>query len=358
MRFIFLAVVFFISMPISALQFLGGSDGPTPFTKIHPPTLSNIVTELPVSSFAILEKSDELAYVGPDKVLRIHNLKNGKEITLGSFFSKLFPVTDLKEKYLLSSNRRVLKNIESDDNSREVQLPVASQFLFWEKEDLYLLRKLELVSAVKWQIEYYLFKAEKNLVQHKTCEFSLPQERKKIVLGEGHRFPNLLLYSPPSRGEDSLVVYYLDLRTRRDSCSLKTVSESSDLISGEIQSITQLNSQNDFVVLTNHDQWHLYFGKPGKWNYSNLPGGISYLPNPKAPLLVNLNRQRGLSIYSLKTHKYFNLDVSIEEDLASRDQIWIRSNSETLYLNTKDNSGSGEERSIFQLDLKKLNIDG
>lgn len=355
MRYFLLSGLILFSTLVQGIDLLGGSDGPTPFTKVAPPGLISVPTEFPISSFTVLEKSNELAYVDNEKNLRLHNLENGKERTLGNFLEKLLPFTDHKEKFLLSDSKRILKNIENYSNDREIQLPMASRFLFWEKDELYLMKKLEQVGKLEWKLDYYLFRTEKNLVEHKSCSFFLSEPRKRIELGDGHRFPNLLLYSPPSLNrEKGLMFYYLDLRAKNEACSLKSLPETTDFIWGEIQSISQVSPYHDMVVITDHSDWNIYFGKPGKWRYASLPGGSSYLPNPKVPMVINLNRQQGVSIYSLKTQKYFNLDFSVDREMTEQDQVWVTTNGDKLYINAKEDSGNNSGRSLFELDLKKL----
>lgn len=348
--FIFL---FCAAFPAFSIQ---GSDGPTPFSLIQPPAIYYLPTQTPVLSFTILEKSREMAYVDTDRVLNVYDLESGTQKSLGKFTEKLLPFTDQQEKYLLSGSHRILTEITNQLEEREIHLPLASRFLFWNEENLYLMKKIEKVKKTTWKISFFSLNPERNVVQHKQCEFEVSQPDLDLKLGEGHRFPDLLLYHAKNTSVQSeLSIYRLDLRTRSGRCTLRPVSENKETFRGSIQSVTQVSDQDDIVVMTDHPEINLFYGQPNAWESASLPSGVSYIPNPKTNIVVNLNRKRGVGIYSLKSFKFTQLEMPIDQELLTKTHIWVTGRGDTFYMSGKDSGGKRGVRTVYQVDLKSLN---
>ncbi|NBW99639.1 hypothetical protein EBR03_08720 [bacterium] len=69
---------------------------------------------------------------------------------------------------------------------------------------------------------------------------------------------------------------------------------------------------------------------------------------------MNLNRKKGVGVYSLETEKYFTLDIALDRGLLFGNQIWVTSDGGSLYLSTRDSEDGRGERSLHMLTLEGL----
>ncbi|NBX81840.1 hypothetical protein EBQ90_01955 [bacterium] len=339
---------------ILSFGFDGGSDGPTPFSKISAPKKLLIPTKRAISAFAILEKTEQVAYLDVQGELRLNDVRSGKEKALGHFLPTLLPISDPTEKFLISRNLRSLKELKAEGQARELQLPVANDFLFWNDDQLFLSKKLEKTGKGKWQLGFHRVNLAKNLVIHHHCDFQLPPEVTNLTVAQGHRHPKVLMYQVENHGESTRLTFFqLGLRLRDDQCEVETLG-SQNVLRAQVQSVAQVGKENFLAVITDHAEENLYFGFPGAFKSTQLPLGVSYIPNPERPVVVNLNRKKGVGVYSLETEKYFTLDIALDRGLLFGNQIWVTSDGGSLYLSTRDSEDGRGERSLHMLTLEGL----
>jgi hypothetical protein len=242
------------------------------------------------------------------------------------------------------------------NKGQEIRLPGSTQFLLWDQTDLYLLKKLERLNSEAWRISYFIYDQEKNQIRHKTCDFQPAHNPRILKFGGGHSAPNLLLYSEKSvDGGTELNFYTLDLRMRNGQCQIEVQSKDAEFVKGNVTSVNWAFGGQELAVLTDHEVTNLYFGKPGAFSVANLPAGRSYLPNHKSSVVININRQKGVGVYSLLTGRYFTLELSVDRGFLEGNQIWVDSAGEQLFISTRERRDKWGGRALHTVSLKGLN---
>ncbi|MFM8269122.1 MAG: hypothetical protein ACKN9V_02950 [Pseudomonadota bacterium] len=357
MRSVFRALIALVVFSQGSFSFeIIGSDGPTPFSRVPAPRKVSIPLQGTISSFSILENTDRVAYVDSSRVLRLYDLNTTEEIRFGGFINQLFPVSDPKGRAVLSSDLRNTKKVLGKESGQEIRLPGSTQFIGWEENELYLLKKIERLNSRTWRISYFVYNQERNQVQHRACEFDPDRNPQTLKLGSGHVFPHLVLYSEkPADGLTELNLYTLDLRMRNGQCQVEVQSQKPDLIKGKLTSVNWVSDGSYFVVISDHESANLFLGKSGSLNVASLPAGFSYIPNPRSPMIININRQKGIGVYSLTTGRYFTLELSVDRGFLEGNQIWVDARGEQLFISTKDNRDKLGGRALHTVSLKGLN---
>ena len=184
----------FLTTHLLAIDVKGG-DGPTPFSRIPAPKRISIPLQGMVSSFAVLESTDKLAYLDSDRMLRVYDFNQGQEAPIGGFATELFPAASPDGKAVLSSDLKTFKKVIGKGKGQEIRLPGSSHFLLWDKTDLYLLKKLERVSSDSWQISYLVYQQDKNQVRHRVCDFYPENNPKTLKVAGGNSPSEIVLYS-------------------------------------------------------------------------------------------------------------------------------------------------------------------
>jgi hypothetical protein len=333
-----------------------GSDGPTPFSRIPAPRKVTIPLQGMITSYSVLEGTNKLAYVDSRLKLRVYDLNNGEEQQFGGFIDELFPISGADGKMVLSSDLKNIFRVVGKNKGQEIRLPGSTQFLLWDQTDLYLLKKLERLNTEAWRISYFIYDPEKNQIRHKICDFQPNNNPKILKLGAGHLTPHLLLYSEKIMdGGTELNFYNLDLRMRNGLCQIEAQSKEPEFVKGNVTSVNWAFGGQELAVLTDHETANMYFGKPGAFSVANLPAGLSYIPNHKSPVVININRQKGVGVYSLLTGRYFTLELSVDRGFLEGNQIWVDSEAEQLFISTKERRDKSGGRALHTVSLKGLN---
>lgn len=346
----------FLSLSLLAVEPFGGSDGPTPFLQVPAPRKVLISLEEPVSTFSFLERGEKILYVSSQKRLKLFNLVNGTETFLGNFEGKLFPWLDDTEKYLLSADLRILKEVNTKSPGKEFWLPPTSDFYFWNDHQAFLQRGLKQTSPGSWSLDFLMVNPQKNAVFHHSCQFDLPESIKNLNVAQGHRYPEVLLYSHETlKDETNLSFHFLKLKPG-NSGKCQVISEFSGerSLKGPISSVSWISESREIAVITGTEANNLYFGPINDLQKASIPKGYSYLPNPQNGVVLNINRQRGISVYSLHSGKFFNLDIPVDRGFFEGNQIWIDSEGDKLFLSTRDLRDKLGGRTLFTLSLRGL----
>lgn len=357
MRSIFSSFVILLGLSkgLMAVEIIG-SDGPTPFSRIPAPRQVSIPLQGMITSYSVLEGTNKLAYIDSSRALRVYDFNSGEEQQLGGFITELFPVAGLDGKTVLSSDLKNIIKLVGKNKGQEIRLPGSNKFLQWNKSDLYLLKNLERLNGEAWRISFFIYDQDKNQIRHRTCDFKPTGNPKNLKLGSGHWMPNLLLYSEKSvEGGTELAFYSLDLRSRNGQCQIETQSNSPDLVKGNVSSVNWTFEGSDLVIITDHETNNLYFGKAGAFSAANLPAGRSYIPNPKSPVVININRQKGVGVYSLLTGRYFLLELSVDRGFLEGNQVWVDSEGEQLFISTRERRDKSGGRALHTVSLRGLN---
>ena len=330
-----------------------GSDGPTPFTKIPAPQLEAIATTDSVSSFVILEKRNQMAYVGSKGNLWIHDFENKAEINLGKFRGSLAPFIDPDERFLFSGNLGLMKDIRAELNPWEFKIPQDASPLFWFQRELFILEKVSKVSSGIWNVTHSRVDSDSQVVRRHSCQLSLPPNV-QLGLGHGHLFPSVLFYGYQyDKGRSYLDLYQLNVLENSKKCDFRQIVRYEEPIFGKIQSVTQLNEAREYAIVTDHPQRDLLYDTERSCAYYSLPSGVSYFPNPRIPVLVNVNRQKGVGLFALHTGKQFTIDRSVDAELSLKNHVWINSQSPDLFIALREQS-KDRERKVYHLNVDSL----
>lgn len=352
---VFLLIVMLVKLSFSVERHCRGSDGPTPFTKVQAPQLEGIATTDSVSSFVILEKRNQMAYVGKKGHLWLHDFENKSEINLGKFRGSLAPFIDPDERFLFSGNLGLMKDIRAGLNPWEFKIPQNASPLFWFQRELFLLEKVENLSSGNWTITHSRLDSDSQVLRRYTCQLTLPPN---VQLGVGHGplFPSILFYGHQyEKGRTSLDLYELNVLESSNKCEFKQVVHYQEPLWGKILSVTQVNDGRDYAIVTDHPQRDLLYDTDRSCSYFSLPAGVSYFPNPRLPVLVNINRQKGVGVFALHTAKHFTIDRSVDTELSLKNHVWINSQTPDLFVALKQQSKE-RERKVYHLDLDSLLI--
>ncbi|NBX75462.1 MAG: hypothetical protein EBQ92_02825 [Proteobacteria bacterium] len=357
MRAIFYLVVLLVGLSKELMAFeMIGSDGPTPFAPIPAPRKVTIPLQETISSYSVLEGTDKLAYIDSNLKLRVYDFNSGEEQQYGGFINELFPVSGAGGKTVLSSDLKKVVRVVGKNKGQEIGLPGSSQFLLWDKNDLYLLKKLEKLNGEAWRISYFIYNQDKNQIRHNACDFYPANNPKNLRIGEGHLVPNLLLYSEKHMDRDTeLTIYTLNLKARNGKCQIEAQSREPEYFKGNVTSVNWAFEGREVVVFTDHETTNLYFGTPGAFSIGILPVGRSYIPNTKSSVVININRQKGVGVYSLLTGRYFTLDLSVDRGFLEGNQIWVDSEGEQLFISTRERRDKWGGRALHTVSLKGLN---
>jgi len=334
----------------------GGSDGPTPFMQVPAPRKFPLKLLEPIASYSFLERTEKILYVSSQKRLKLFHLETGKESHLGEFNHKLFPQVDSAERFILSQNFRMLKELNTQAPGKEFLLPPTSHFYFWHENQAFLQRSLQQIKPGTWSLTYLVVNPKKNAVYHRTCEFSLDRSVQELKVAQGHRYPEVLLYSEEAlEGQKQLSLYFVELKNEEFAkCQISSSKSGEETIKGSISSVSWISDNREIAVIAEGESNNLLFGAIEDLRPATLPPGYSYIPNPQNGIVVNINRQRGLSVYSLQSGRFFNLDIPVDRGFFEGNQIWIDSFGEKLFLSTKDHRDKFGGRTLFSLSLKGL----
>lgn len=334
----------------------GGSDGPTPFMQVPAPRKLPIRLLEPISTYSFLERTEKILYVSSQKRLKLFSLESGVETLLGEFKHRLFPQVDSSEKYLLSEDFRTLKELNTQSPGKEFLLPPTTHFFFWHENQAFLQRSLMQIKPGTWELSYLVINPRQNTVYHRTCEFGLDRSVQEVKVAQGHRYPEVLLYSEEvQKDQRQLSFYFIELKNEESGkCRLSTSRTEEVTIKGITRSISWISENKEVAVITEGESNNIYFGSVDDLRPAILPAGYSYIPNPQNGIVVNINRQRGLSVYSLQSGRFFNLDIPVDRGLFEGNQIWIDSLGEKLFLSTRDYRDKFGGRTLFSLSLKGL----
>ncbi len=334
----------------------GGSDGPTPFMQVPAPRKFPLKLLEPITSYSFLERTEKILYVSSQKRLKLFHLDSGKETLLGEYHQKLFPQLDSAEKHVLSEDFRILKELNTQSPGKEFLLPPTSHFYFWHDNQAFLQRRLEQIKPGTWALTYLVVNPKKNAVYHRTCEFSLDRSVQELKVAQGHRYPEVLLYSEEALpSEKQLALYFIELKNEQSGkCQVSANKSGEEAIQGKISSISWISGEKEVAIITEGEQKNLFFGSVEDLRPAALPQGYSYIPNPQNGIVVNINRHKGLSVYSLQSGRFFNLDIPVDRGFFEGNQIWIDSGGEKLFLSTRDHRDKFGGRTLFSLSLKGL----
>jgi len=357
-RFVFFILsVICVGNSLWAVQPSGGSDGPTPFMQVPAPRKVPIRLDEPISSFSILERNEKILYVSPQKKLKIFDLEKGAETLLGNFNEKLFPVWDESEKYFFSDDLRILKELNFESPGKELWLPPTSNFYFWAGGDAFLQRSLVKKGPRLWSLSFLIARPNKNIVFHEQCELEIPEELAELKVAQGHRYPEVLLFGEQFTGkETSLTAHFVRLeRNSKGKCPVESHSSVHEPLLGRVLSVNWISDRKELAIITDAEVSNLYFGAIGNLKEASLPLGHSYIPNPPSGVVLNLNRQKGIGVYSLRTGRYFTLDIPVDRGFLHGNPIWVDSTGEKLFLSTRDYRDKLGGRTLFSLSLRGLN---
>lgn len=353
-KIIFLALIL-ISEFLLATEIRGG-DGPTPFSRIPAPRKISIPLQGSVSSFSVLESTAKLAYMDSSHTLRVYDMNQGLESSIGSFPGELFPEASPDGKSVLSADLRTFKRLVGKGKGQEIRLPSSTQLIFWEKTELYLLKKLERLNSEGWRVSYLVYQQDQNQVEHRSCDFYLEDKVKALKLASGSSFSDLTLYSEKiTDSGNELSFYSVNLKSRNGQCQIKSRSNSFDLVKGNVTSVNWFAEREELAVITDHESLNLYLGKSGALSGTSLPAGRSYIPNSYSPIVVNINRQKGIGVYSLLTGRYFTLELSVDRGFLEGNQIWVTSDADQLFISTRERRDKQGGRALHTVSLKGIN---
>lgn len=334
----------------------GGSDGPTPFTKVAAPKKVFIPLGSPFSSFAYLEKKQSIAYVDSQKRLRFFDLVSGRETVGGAFEGKLHPIVDPFERVLLSDNLRDIKVIKGYSTFKDLRLPISKQFGFWNDGKLWMVKSFKRVSPQKWQLSFFWYSPELNQVGHRNCQVKLNDPFQIVELASHHSAPYFTLYSQNSKQDPStLITYLVSPKVQKGICRVEEHFVWEGPFQGKIDSLGLMQKNRELVALTSGDKTSLYYSFQKKVFSSQLSSGSPWLLNPSSSVLVNLTAKRGIDIYSLETEKYFTINMIPDRLLVAERQIWVDSSGEHLFISAPIRRNKVGERVLYMISLKKLN---
>lgn len=336
--------------------FRGGSDGPSPFTKITPPKKVVIPLQNGFSSFVYLKDKQTVAYTDSHKRLVFHNLVTGQEFALGSFQGKIFPVIDPTGRAFLSDNLRDLKIISGSSSFKDLRLPISKQFGFWSDGKLWMIKGFKPLTEKKWQLSFFSFETDKNEVIHRHCLVKLEGADRHVELSNHHTAPFLSLYSYDSKREPTTISTFLvNPRVENGICPVERHVTWKERFDGGIQSVNLAQKNRELVVLTDGVIENLYYSSQKKIYSAKLTEGNPWLLNPNSSVLVNLTAKKGIDIYSLETEKYFTISIIADRLLLADKQIWVDPSGDYLFISAPLRSGKANERVLYMMSLKKLN---
>jgi len=354
--FIFLIVLLTPFRADSKDELRGGSDGPTPFTRITPPKKVVIPLRNPFSSFVYLNEKQTVAYTDAQKRLVFHNLATGEDFALGSFQGKIFPVIDPTGKALLSDNLRDIKVIKSFLSFKDLRLPVSKQFGFWSDGKLWMIKSFKPVAEKKWQLSFFSYQTDKNQVVHRQCLVKLVGADRHVELSNHHTAPFFSLYSYDSKREPTTIsTFLINPVVENGICPVERHVTWKERFDGGIQSVNLAQKNRELVVLTDGVIENLYYSSQKKIFSTKLAEGNPWLLNPNFSVLVNLTAKKGIDIYSLETEKYFTINIIADRLLLADKQIWVDPSGDYLFISAPLRSGKTNERVLYMMSLKKLN---
>lgn len=334
----------------------GGSDGPTPFTKISTPKKIQISLGAPFSSFAYLEKRQAIAYVDTQKQLRFFDLVSGQETLRGSFEGKLYPVVDPAERVLLSDNLRDIKVIRHQSKFKDLRLPMSKQFGFWSEGKLWMIKGLNRISSQRWKLSFFWYSPEINQVGHRNCVIKLEEPLPSLELSTHHSAPYFSLYSQDSKQNPSMIsMFFVSPQVRKGFCRVEQQMAWDEQFDGKVKSAGLMQNNRELLVLTDGAKANLYYSFGTKLYSTKLPSGSPWLLNPNSSVLVNLTAKRGIDIYSMESEKYFNINMVPDRLLVAEKQIWVDSSGERLFISAPIRRNKVSERVLYMMSLKKLN---
>ncbi|NBX93490.1 MAG: hypothetical protein EB078_01940 [Proteobacteria bacterium] len=330
-----------------------GTDGPTPFTVVPPPNQELIKTTDSITSFVILEKKNQLAYVGSKGHLWLYDLQNQSELNLGKFRGPLASLVDPDERFLVSGKAGLVKDLRTYKDTTELRIPNSADPVFWYQKELFLLDKVSRGSGGNWNVSFARVNSDYGTQVRHSCQFSLAKNI-EVGVGQGHVFPFLFLYGfRQQKGGSHVDLYFVNLISQSKNCDIRLIAHYRDPIHGKIVKVTQLNDARDYAIQTDQDQNNLLYDQGNTCRYFNIPSGTSYFPNPGIPVLLNLNRQKGAGVFALESGKYFTIDRTVNLELTLKSHVWINSSSPDMYMVFKD-KGNNFRRRLYHLGLESI----
>jgi hypothetical protein len=308
-----------------------GSDGPIPFLNMTGSVtlpVKSIQSVGAIQEFSFWESQNAIVYRNEADQLRVSYFGAAADIMLGKIEYPLSRIVDPSERYLTTDEESLFFNASTGGDWIEFsKASPAPEKLFWNGPNLYTVRwdTGGLFESAHYDVSRYVAGEKKAKNQ---CKY-YPPSKAKVMLAQGHRYPDIFLYQvTPVLGRNVLSFYRMNALT----CDVTNIGQPSELIDGKILDVHRFEALDAFAVRIEHPTKNFRWETSQRCDYMAIGSEVPMIPNHDRPLAVTFTPGKGMAFFNLETMKKAEAFRGIGiQDVRTRD-LWIPSHESDLLM--------------------------
>lgn len=319
-----------------------GSDGPHPLLNItHQFKGQPRVINTPGNVLDFLYWHGKDAVVVNNEFSQVFEkrLKNSKTRFISQLKHKMSRVTDPGERVILTDRDSwYLDSEETGSTWKQFNASQAVKHLYWHREgllgrpNLYSITGVAPVNGIqKINLLSYKFGQE----NPNFCTLKV-EEGEMYQLGEGHYYPNVLLYKIKNEGGISNVSLYelqvTDIFLGGSRCDVKFIKTVPQGIPGDVKRVYQFSDRRTFAVISKNgdDTFEVVWDSPKNELVCNFGERMPVVANTKLPALFSWQQGRGIRILFPDSESEAKILQNLSPCSSKLEDIWLANDGEKM----------------------------